>query len=66
MMANQARFGVQTMCRVLKVSSSGYYGWLDRVPSHALDAQRRADSSGFARSTPTPTPPTACHECAPN
>ena len=33
MMANQARFGVQTMCRVLKVSSSGYYGWLDRVPS---------------------------------
>jgi putative transposase len=33
MMTNQAAFGVQTMCQVLGVSSSGYYGWLKRVPS---------------------------------
>ena len=32
-MVNQAAFGVQTMCQVLGVSSSGYYGLLERVPS---------------------------------
>ena len=32
MNANQAKACVQTMCRVLKVSASGYYDWLDRGP----------------------------------
>ena len=41
MMANQARFGVQTMCRVLKVSSSGYYGWLKRVVVRSNSDQYR-------------------------
>jgi putative transposase len=31
--ANQADMPVHTMCRVLKVSPSGYYDWLDRSPS---------------------------------
>jgi putative transposase len=31
--ANQADLPVRTMCRVLRVSHSGYYDWLERPPS---------------------------------
>ncbi len=45
MRAHQADFPVFTMCRVLKVSPSGYYAWLKRPPS----GRTRADAVLKAR-----------------
>ena len=45
MRAHQADFPVLTMCRVLKVSPSGYYAWLKRPPS----GRARADALLKAR-----------------
>ncbi len=47
MNANQAIYGVATMCRVLAVSASGYYAWRQRPPS----ARARADAELTARIT---------------
>ncbi len=41
MKANQAEFPIATMCRVLGVSTSGYYAWAKRGPS----ARQRADAA---------------------
>ncbi len=45
MKANRANYPVATQCRVLGVSPSGYYAWLDRAPS----ARRVLDEALFER-----------------
>ena len=47
MKANQAAYPVATMCRLLRVSVSGYYAWLARTPS----ARSRADQLMMERIT---------------
>ena len=39
--AHQAQHSIRCMCRVLKVSRGGYYGWRDRGPSKRLQSDER-------------------------
>lgn len=41
MRAHQQEFPVSAMCRVLKVSRSGFYGWCSREPSARTTANAR-------------------------
>ena len=45
MKTNQADFPVRSLCRVLRVSASGYYDWRDRAPS----AQAQANAALMQR-----------------
>lgn len=56
MKASQADYPVRTLCRVLRVSPSGYYDWLERAPSaraqaNAELAQRIGEVHGTSDAT---------------
>ena len=56
MRANQAVYAVRTLCRVLGVSTSGYYAWSDRPPSarareNAELLERMREIHTFSRKT---------------
>ena len=42
MKAHQAEYPIATQCRVLGVSTSGYYAWLKRAPFGPIEGERRA------------------------
>ena len=63
---NQASYKIATMCQVLGVSTSGYYGWRSRQPSN-----RAQQDNLYAGSDPRPfmsvlVAPTGCHGFTPN
>ncbi|MBA3591045.1 MAG: hypothetical protein H0W38_16000 [Methylibium sp.] len=58
MNANQADVNVAAMCRVLRVSTSGYYAWRDRAPS-ARAVANAVLTERIRRCTPHRTTPTA-------
>ena len=62
MNANQADANVRTMCRVLRVSASGFYAWRERAPS--ATALANAVLTERIRQMPIRTRPTACRACA--
>ena len=41
--AEKAHYGVRTLCRLLKVSASGYYDWARRAPSARVERRRGVD-----------------------
>ncbi len=65
MKGHRADHAVATMCRLLEVSESGYYAWLERTPSarsladQALQAKIEAihegsgETAGFPESMPS-------------
>ncbi len=62
-MANQADFPVRRLCRVLRVSSSGFYAWRGRAPSARAQANAHLGArilEVFERSDATYGAPRVC------
>lgn len=42
---NSSKFSIEKMCKVFKVSRSGYYDWLDRTPSRRAIENQKIEST---------------------
>ena len=63
--AEKASYPVSRLCRVLKVSRSGYYDWKDRLPSKR-EREMRLSWKRYGRSTIGAEEPTATRGCMPS
>ena len=64
--AEKASYPVSMLCRVLKVSRSGYHAWKDRPPSKRARENAALSLSGSGRSTTGAEKPMATPESMPN
>ena len=64
--AEKANYPVSVLCRVLKVSRSGYYDWKDRLPSKRERENAALSWKRYGRSTIGAEEPTATRGCMPS
>jgi hypothetical protein len=64
--AEKANYSISLLCRVLRVSRSGYYDWKERLPSKRNKEDAALTVTRSRRSTSVAEGPMAIRECTPS